>query len=352
MTFTLAAWLHDLDPFAIYPVRWYGLSYLVGFFVGYLLVRRVATVGISSLKPEHVGDLIVTLAIGVIVGGRLGYCVFYRPELLVQFDGSVPFWGVLKLWEGGMASHGGILGGIAAAAYFSYKHNHDLPFLLDLFAFGAPLGLFFGRIANFINGELFGRAAPESLPWAVKFPQEMGDWSLDEWRERIYHTHEAASMALANHIDAQEPGPGEVVPEDLPRYVDRLIAWIQAGDDQVKALVEQMLTPRHPSQLYGAVAEGLVVFAVLLFIWRVPRKPGIVGSWFCITYALMRIIDEFFRRPDVHIQGQEFAALGITRGQWLSVFVFLLGVWGLWYAPRRAAGKMGGWRRAPVLAEG
>ena len=324
----LAAWLHDLDPFAIrftgdFGIRWYGLSYLLGFALGYLLVRRVVTVGISTLKPQHVADLIVTLAIGIVVGGRLGYCVFYRPELLITFYDYLPWWGVLAINEGGMASHGGMIGGIIAAFIFARRHHHDLPHLLDLFAFGTPLGLFFGRLANFWNGELLGRPARD-LPWAVKFPQELWDRP-----EAAYHAMSATGLDS----------------------VSTIIEAVQRGDDRVRAVVEPILIPRHPSQLYAAVMEGLVVFAVLLWVWRVPRKPGVVASSFSIAYGVMRIVDEFFRRPDVHLMDAEFAVLGITRGQWLSVLLVCVGLWGIWWSRRRDTTPMGGWRRIPAVVD-
>lgn len=324
--FVLGAWLHDLDPYALrlwgdFGIRWYGLSYLVGFFLGYLLVKRVAKVGVSTLKPEHAGDLIVSLAIGIVVGGRLGYCLFYRPELFVTFYGHLPFWGVLAINEGGMASHGGMIGGIGAAWYYARRHGHDLPYLLDLFAFGAPLGLFFGRLANFWNGELLGRAVADDawLPWAVKFPQELWD--------RPQAAYEAMAVTGLDSVGA-------------------IIQAIQDGDQRVGALVEPILLPRHPSQLYAAVMEGLIVFGVLLWVWRLPRKPGIVGSCFALSYGLMRILDEFFRRPDMHLLEAEFALLGITRGQWLSVLLIAVGVWGVWWSRRRATEPMGSWRAA------
>ncbi len=327
MILTLAAWLHDLDPFAIGPIRWYGLSYLFGFFLGYLLVLRVTKVGLSTVKPAEVSDYIITVAIGIVIGGRLGYCLFYKPELFVTLEWAtlpvvgidVPVWGPFALWAGGMASHGGIAGGIAACWYYARRHQHDLPHLLDLFAFGAPLGLVGGRLANFINGELFGRPAPDSLPWAVKFPQELYDDPDLAWRAQTL--------------------------TDLS--VNQIILAIQDGDAHVRTLIEPILTPRHPSQIYGAFAEGLVTFLVLLWVWRKPRLPGVVGSWFCLTYASMRIIDEFFRRPDLHLQDQEFAAIGITRGQWLSAILFAVGVWGLWFSKRRAkrgVRPMGSWQ--------
>ena len=324
----LAAYLHTLDPFALdfgggWGIRWYGLSYLVGFYLGYLLVKRVARAGISTLTPDRVADLIITLALGIVIGGRLGYVLFYRIDLLWSFSGSFPWWSALAINEGGMASHGGMIGGIAASGFFAWRHGHKWNHLLDLFAFGAPPGLFFGRIANFINGELLGRPCDPALPWAVKFPQELHGWNSGQLQQ--------LDTALA---DAGV----------LPMNVNQVIAAVQAGDRQVIDVVEPMLTALHPSQLYAAVGEGLVVFLVLLWTWRRPQKPYLIGSLFCVTYAVMRVVDERFRQPDEHLG---FQALGLTRGQWLSFGLLALGTVGIGLWLRSRAPVMGSWRRGP-----
>ena len=324
------AWLHDIDPYAIQlweggPIRWYGLSYLLAFVIGYLLVLRVTRAGKSSLQPAHVADLILILAIGVVVGGRLGYVIFYQPALLWTFHENLPWWGVLAIHDGGMASHGGMLGGAAAALWFAHRRGIDWAHNLDLLAFGAPLGLFFGRIANFVNGELIGREAPNWLPWAVKFPQEIYDWprlAPEKWQQ------------IAPMLQ-QWSGATEIVRQ------------VQLGNAQVIETLAPMLTARHPSQLYAALMEGLIVFAVLLWLWRRPRVPGLIAGAFGVGYALMRIVNELWRRPDVHLLDREFALLEITRGQWLSALLLVAGVWMVWFAHRRGVEPMGSWRRGP-----
>lgn len=330
----LAAWLHDIDPYAVQlweggPIRWYGLSYLLGFVIGFLLVRRVAQVGKSALRPQQVADLIILLAIGVVVGGRLGYVIFYQPALLWTFFDHVPLWGALALQEGGMASHGGMLGAVGAAMWFARRHGLDWAFTIDLLAFGAPLGLFFGRIANFINGELIGRAAPEWLPWAVKFPQEIYNWPTtdpEKWDQLAPLMQDYGSAGSIVH-------------------------QVQRGNAHVIEFLEPMLVARHPSQFYAALMEGLIVFLVLLWLWRRPRVPGLIASVFAVGYAVMRIANEFFRRPDVHLLDDEFALLGVTRGQWLSALLLAVGVWGVWFSRRRGVEPMGSWRRGPWTPE-
>ncbi len=330
---TLAVWLHNLDPVFLQlgpiPIRWYGLSYLAGFYVAYLLIKRVCRAGLSTLKPEHAADLVVALAIGIVLGGRLGYVLLYQPSLIVDFSKSVPFWGVLAINNGGMASHGGMVGGMLGCLYFARRHKHDVLHLIDLFAFAAPLGVFFGRVANFINGELLGRPCDPGFPLAVKFPQELFD---------------LPAMKL-NAVFEALPAPGSVVPGLVMWKAETVVGLIQQGNRMITNAVEPLLTTRHPSQLYAGVMEGLIVLAVLAAVWVRPRKPGMIAGLFGMVYALMRIADEFFRMPDAHLLDKEFATLHVTRGQWLSGLLFLVGVVLLTVAMKRKTSPMGGWRR-------
>ena len=359
---TLAAWLHDLDPFAIqftetFGLRWYGLSYLAGFVAGYLLIRRVCAVGVSSLHPDKVGDFIVALAIGVVVGGRLGYVFFYQPDLLWQFTGDLPFWGVLAINEGGMASHGGIAGTILASGWFAWKHGHRWLHLLDLMAFGAPLGLMFGRLANFINGELYGRVCSSDFAWAVRFPQELYDrlprprngWSSDPGAalypvvEPLGVSRSAWFNALADYASPVQ-GIGDVARAFVHTKLDQALELVREGGEQavpVAAAMAEVLPTRHPSQLYAAALEGLLVFAVLALLWMRPRRTGIIGAWFCVAYAVARFTGEFFRLPDEQI-GLQW--LDLSRGQWLSAPVLLTGIVALIVIPRLNKPVMGSWR--------
>lgn len=330
----LAVWLHNLSPILIelgpVPIRWYGLSYLAGFFVAYLMVKRVCRVGVSTLKPDNATDLVVAVAIGIVFGGRLGYVLLYKPEMLIEFTKSPPFWDVLAINKGGMASHGGMIGGMLGCLYHARRNNHDFFYLADLFAFTAPLGIFFGRVANFINGELLGRPCDESFPLAVKFPQELFD----------------VDATKINEIYTALPPPGSVVPGLTNWSRGIIVELMQRGDAVITRAVEPLLTTRHPSQLYAGIMEGLIVLAVLAAIWIKPRKPGVIAGTFSMVYAVMRVANEFFRMPDAHLMDQEFAAFHVTRGQWLSALLFAFGVTLVVISLRRKSQPMGGWMPA------
>jgi phosphatidylglycerol:prolipoprotein diacylglycerol transferase len=322
----LAAWLHNLDPYAIKlweggPIRWYGLSYLAGFVIAYFVVRRVARCGISTLRQKDVGDLVFTVALGLMVGGRLGYVLFYKPQMLISFTASPPFWDVLAINKGGMASHGGMIGLVVACWIYARRHKHSFAHLLDISAFAAPLGVFCGRMANFVNGELFGR--PTDVPWAVKFPQEILSWNREQ-------------------LDQLQP-LFELLPSPRPDVLsyDMLITAVQQGNSAIATAMQDVLPARHPSQIYEALLEGLLVFAVLAVVWLKPHKPMIIAGLFCTVYAIVRIVGEQFREPDDHLG---FDALGLTRGQWLSVALLLAGVVLLVIFSRRQVAPMGGWR--------
>lgn len=349
-----SVYIHDLDPFLIqfsdtFGIRWYGLAYLAGFLAGYYLIAYMAKKKTIQLPYSKVADFITFIAIGTMVGGRLGYAAFYAPELFTEWTSDFPFWGVLKVHEGGMASHGGIIG-IIATCFIYGRVNKISPFhALDLTVFGGTLGVFFGRIANFINGELYGRAASEGVAWAVKFPQEMYLWARNSW-DRL---KEAAPAAEAL---GQIPAGGgrfiEVSAETWTRWVETrahgqvragieaMIHAVQTGHAEVAMVLAPVLTARHPSQIYQALMEGLLVFVVLSLMWLKPRKPGVISASFGVLYAIMRIIGEQFRMPDAHI-GYEW--LGLTRGQWLSVGMVAIMVVYLVYVSTRDTEKIGGW---------
>jgi len=335
----LAAWLHRIDPFLIQfseqvGLRWYGLSYVIGFLLAYALMRWLARTGRSRLNPEAVGDFVFTVALGTVIGGRLGYCVFYQPHLLIDFNPAFPFWGALRMWEGGMASHGGILGMLVGCVIHARRTDRGVWHLLDLCAITAPIGVCFGRVANFINGELVGRAVRPDFPLAVKFPQDILDWPR--------YAPEKLPQLRPILRELGLPA-GERLTHDALQQVVRTVQSTGEQADRIAGMLEPLLTARHPAQLYAAGLEGLLVFAVLAGIWLRPRRPGVIAGACLLTYGIVRIGQELFRRPDLHIG---FQALGLTRGQWLSVALVLGGATLLCWCARRRAEPIGGWGRA------
>jgi phosphatidylglycerol---prolipoprotein diacylglyceryl transferase len=252
-----------INPIAVrlgpISIHWYGIMYLVGFAAAWGLARRRAAQALSSWRAVDVDDFLFYGMLGVILGGRIGYVLFYGLPLW-HADWLYP----LKIWEGGMSFHGGLLGVLTAFTLFAWRRGRAIG---DVFDFAAPLpgiGLFFGRLGNFINGELWGR--PTDVPWAFLVPNPNG-------------------------------GPP---------------------------------IPRHPSQLYEAVLEGLVLFTIL-WVFTSRRRPRYAATGlFLICYAVARIAVEFVREPDV---GIGYLAFGwLTMGQVLSLPMLLIGLLTLWAA--------------------
>lgn len=242
----------DFDPVALQlgplQIRWYGLMYLVGFGIGWWLgrIRARQTPGWTA---QQVDDLIFFGALGVILGGRLGYMLFYRFDAILANPLSI-----LRIWEGGMSFHGGLLGVLVAMVVLARRSNRGFFQVTDFLAPIIPPGLGFGRLGNFINGELWGRAT--ELPWGAVFPQ-----------------------------------------------IDSL--------------------PRHPSQLYQAFLEGLVLFVLLWWFSSRPRPQMAVSGLFLLGYGVVRFLVEFVREPDAHLG---LLSLDLSMGQWLSLPMVALGV--------------------------
>lgn len=292
----LAYYLHNFDPF-IFRItdnigpRWYGMAYVLAFGCSYLLLRVLARRGYTDLKPEQVGDFITGCALlGVIVGGRLGYVLLYKPEMLRE-----PL-SILRVWEGGMSSHGGMIGILLFTYLYARRHHLSWTNLGDNLVVTVSIGLFFGRCANFINGELYGRAA--QVAWAVQFPKEL----LDSPEE----THQA--IAACAKID-----PSLISAEEIVAGAHRQPA--------VREALRAVLTPRHPSQLYEAFLEGIVLFAILWWARTRLRLPnGMLTGLFFLCYAVFRIVVENFREPDASL------IAGFTRGQFFSFFLIAIGI--------------------------
>ena len=247
----------EIDPVALrlgpLAIRWYALAYIAGLMGGWRYVRWLCTRPPRALTPLQVDDFLVWATLGTVLGGRLGYVLFYKPLYYLSNPADI-----LAVWHGGMSFHGGALGVFLAIVLFARRHRIVLLSMGDTIAPAAPIGLFFGRIANFINGELFGRQAPDDLPWAMIFP-----------------------------------GGGPVA--------------------------------RHPSQLYEAGLEGLVLFVLLSLAWRcegLRLRSGFLSGGFMAGYGFARIAAEVFRQPDAHLG---FLWGGATMGQLLSIPFILVG---------------------------
>lgn len=351
----MIAWLHDLSPVAIeiagFPLRWYGLSYAAGFFLGWMLLYVVAKRGLALIPPERTADMVVTIAISAVLGGRLGYVLIYQPSLIWDVGGGFPWWGVLRINEGGMASHGGMIGGIIGCLIVSRgwrdKEGNVVGkspplHVIDLFAAMAPIGLLLGRLANFVNGELLGAivtqpASGKTPPWwTVRYPQELLDPGHNADVQRTDEQISELYLLMNQHRLGAE--------SDYAASA-RIIEAVQQGQADVIAQLTPLISARHPSQLYQAFAEGIVVFLVCWLVWLKPRVPGVVGCWFLISYGVGRVITEFYRLPDAHLVQGRIA--GLSRGQWLSVLMIIVAVVALVIISRKGGDKLGGLMNAP-----
>ena len=251
----------NIDPIAIsvgpLPIRWYGLAYLSGFIVAIILAKRNSQRPWSPIQKSKVEDLIAYGVMGVVLGGRIGYVLFYSVDRWMA-DPLL----ILRIWEGGMSFHGGLIGVTAVIFLYSSANKIDFLSLGDFVAPLVPAGLFFGRIGNFINQELYGRIT--EVPWAMIFP------------------------------------------------------------------ADPFKLPRHPSQLYEAFLEGLVLFVIVNLFARKPRPEGQIAGIFLVFYGSFRFVIEFVRQPDAQFLNQEAMISSLewmTRGQWLCVPMIFLGVW-------------------------
>jgi phosphatidylglycerol:prolipoprotein diacylglycerol transferase len=326
----LATYVHHLDPFAIqftetFGIRWYGLAYVAGFLAAFLLLRWFVRIGASELKESQVADFVTIVAVfGTMLGGRLGYMLLYNFEELVSHPSS--FFDVLG---GGMSSHGGIAGMTIVAWAFSRYARISWAGLGDNLVTVAPLGVFFGRLANFVNGELYGRKTESAL--AMKFPGELSevvktsngyDWmfptsqltglvekSAEVAPDLGAKVDSAVAMALANGADPH-------------RAVVSLIEETSQENSLFREMLGEILTPRHPSQLYEGLVEGLVIFAIMLAVrlhWK-NLYHGVLTGLFFILYAIGRISVENLREPDSGHIG------ALTKGQFYSTFMIGIGI--------------------------
>jgi phosphatidylglycerol---prolipoprotein diacylglyceryl transferase len=351
----LGAWLHTLSPFVLrfnesLGIRWYGVAYLTGFAIAYIVMLMLAKRRLILIPAERVGDAMMWMIVGVLVGGRLGYVFVYDPALLWTFTHSPPWWALLAIHKGGMASHGGIAGVILASFRIARGWKDEsgavvgrapATHIMDVTALLVPFGMFFGRLANFVNGELLGRIVTppgvEGPWWTVQFPQELRGWVQPGMREghapALNPVQEGALWRLVH----ENGRPGSSYGEAINNIVEH------AG--KYASELKPLLASRHPSQLYQAGAEGLVLGAALWLIWARPRKPGVVGSCFFMIYGVLRVITEIWRLPDPQF-GEHGRIYGLSRGQWLSVAMVVVGAAGYLWSRRRPTARIGGWAAA------
>lgn len=344
--------VHDLSPFlwrisGDFGIRWYGFAYMMGFVCAYFLFHWMAQRQKAGLTSEMISDFVTYGALGILIGGRLGYCVFYSPDLFLKFKTQIPYWGVLAVNEGGMASHGGMIGLVFGCWLFARKHGINQNYLYDLVSLAGPVGIFFGRIANYINGELVGRPCDPSFPLAVKFPQDLYLWPASESSrlpELASVVEKIPSLSREQYLEMVDKFKIDAGARDFVNNVmSQIVDAIQSGNTAAKEALAPLLTARHPSQLYAAAGEGVFLFLFLFILWYKPRKPGVIGSTFVCLYAIVRIIDEQFRTPDAHLGFQLF---GLTRGQWLSIGMLVVGVALLIMYSRREGLPVSGWGRS------
>ena len=254
----------DVPIFGRLAIRWYSMSYLVGILFAWWYMKRLNTGPGAPMSHQHVDDFIFWATVGIIAGGRLGYVIFYNLSAYLADPLNI-----LRLSDGGMSFHGGLIGVVLAIFFFIRHHKIDLLRAGDIMAVVSPVGIFMVRIANFINGELWGR--PSDVPWAMVFPSD------------------------------------------------------------------PLGVPRHPSQIYEALGEGLLLFLLLMFLWHKTdtrkKHPGVIAALFFIGYAVARLTVEFFREPDAHIG----LVAGISRGQMLSVPMLLFAGWLIHQSRKRSS---------------
>jgi len=318
-----ANYVHHLNPVLwkiteAIQLRWYGLAYLAGFVAAFYLLRYMGRRKLWVLEPDKTGDFIAAMALfGVFLGGRLGYLFMYH--LPAAGWGSLledPFM-VLRVWEGGMASHGGILGIVIFTWFYARKHKLSWTGLGDGVVVVAPIGLFFGRLANFINGELYGRVT-EGVSWAVQFPLALMHEPL-EVQYRVKMECAKVDAGLAKLAEWNEPISIEAV------------TAAARSNPEVREVLAQHLPARHPSQLYEALLEGVLLFVVLWFVRvRFPKAPhGTLTALFFSLYALLRIFGEQYREPDSAM------VWILSKGQFYSLFMLIFAAVFGWFAWKR-----------------
>ena len=339
----MASWIyfHNLDPFAIHfwgniGIRWYGLAYIAGILLGWFFILQLIKKNRSPLSPDDLSLYLNYIIFGVLIGGRLGYCLFYQPDLFLHFTSDFPFWGILAIHKGGMSSHGGILGIIIVSLIFSKRNEFSFFHVLDLAVAGGGFGIIFGRIANFINGELYGRVIETKALLGVQFPKEILSWYTNKNmdKDRLLSLKETAAelssikspfnnaqdLHLSEGLWVSWVKGGERFTAEILSVLNAIVSAVEEGQMKIIQALGEALPIRHPSQIYQMLFEGLIPLVIVLILWLKPQKAGIISGVWGISYLLMRVMGEQFRLPDSHIG---FQALGLTMGQWLSLIAIL-----------------------------
>lgn len=315
----ITAYIHDWNPIILelggpLAIRWYGLAYLISFVCGFWLLKHLASKKLWVLPETEVSDFIALAAmLGVFLGGRLGYVLFYMiPDRGLGPVLSDPA-SIIRVWDGGMSSHGGIFALVIFTFFYARKKGVSWTGLGDGLCVVAPLGIFFVRMANFINGELYGRVDRDSA-LAVKFPDSIFDPRAPEHDN--YHAVLAKVQEFSPLAEGTRPSP-DYVKSALREHPD------------LHSALEPLLEPRHASQLYEGLSEGLLLFLILWTLRLMgPRLGnGVITGLFFIIYALGRIVCEHYREPDSAMVGM------FTKGQFYSLFMIALGIgfllWGI-----------------------
>jgi phosphatidylglycerol:prolipoprotein diacylglycerol transferase len=325
--------VHTLDPFVFEVApgmgpRWYGTAYVAGFLLGWFILRVLAKSGRIPLSLRQVGDLVTTMFIGVVAGGRLGHVLFYDPHLLIEFTGSFPFWGLLAIHKGGMSSHGGVIG--VAIMVIAFARRERIPVLAvgDAVAFVVPWGLMFGRLGNWVNGELWGRMLPKDMQaaapwWSVKYPRE---------------------LELFNGVPAALEPLRDLAPATLRSNDTKFVQWLietaydqsSAAHAQVIETITPLLNAYYPSQFFQAFAEGPALLLAMSLVWLVPRRAGVIGGTFLSVYGVLRFTTEQFREPDLNV----FTVAGLTLPMLLSLTMIAAGA--CFFAMSRRSQPIGG----------
>lgn len=320
--------LHTLDPF-VFEVspgvgpRWYGLAYAAGFLGGWYVLRLLAKKLLVPMSVRDVGDLIFCMMIGVVLGGRLGHCLFYEPSFFIEFESIMPYWRVLALHKGGMSSHGGMIGVAIGCVWFARTRAVPLLVVGDMVTFVAPLGLCFGRLANWVNAELWGNPLSESMQsnppwWSVKYPDEI---FLPQWNGMNIFVEERIRLGS----------------EFAARQFVRDEAY--AGNTFMQERLLPTLTAYWPINFMQALSEGAIIFLVLGLLWMTPRRPGVMTGTFCVIYGVLRIATEQFRQADPDI----FTFAGITVPMQLSALLVVIGVLFFIASAKQHLAPIGGW---------